>query len=121
MKMRSPSPRIIRSRQPKTFYGAATGTFYRSSQWFDPPDAEFKKSNYAILLLSPQAAVNEVLTEAIAQAKAIQQTRQTQPILIPIEITISVTSFFNFDLRDYLKQIPQDQWRSPADTSYLCW
>ena len=72
-----------------------------------------------ILLLSPLAAVSEMITEEVRIVKTLQNSPpNTLPRIIPLEINHCFT-LLNHDLRGYLQDLPLLKWRSPEDTPQL--
>jgi serine/threonine-protein kinase len=83
-------------------------------------DAELERSDYFLLLLSDQSAVSEMVTEEVRRAKRLRDSRANQrPIILPIRVNFPMNSPLNYDLRGYLQNIQQRQWKSPADTPVL--
>jgi len=84
--------------------------------WSQHFDAELKRCDYWVLLLSEQSAISEIVTEIVRWTKTqISHSQQKSPVIIPIWVD-SQSSSLNYDLYGYLNQIPQHEWRSPADT-----
>ncbi len=88
--------------------------------WFAHIDAELKQCDYFLLLLSPQAAVSEMVIEELRRAKELRDSRPNhKPVMLPIRVNCSLNEPLNHDLRSYLQGIGQREWTSPADTPIL--
>ena len=88
--------------------------------WIAQIDAELKLCDYFLLLLSPQAAVSEMVIEKLRRVKELCDSRQNQkPVVLAIRINCSLRAPLNHDLRSYLQGIGQCEWKSPADTPIL--
>jgi AAA-like domain/TIR domain/CHAT domain len=88
--------------------------------WSERIDRELEQCDYFLLLLSPQSATSEMVTEEVRRAKQLHDTRPGQkPILLPIRVNFPFSSPLNYDLRGYLQRIQQREWESPADTSVI--
>lgn len=88
------------------------------ANWPSRLDAELEQCDCFVLLLSPQAAVSEMVTEAVRRARELREKRtDSRPSILPIRFGMS--SQLNHDLRGYLQGIVQWEWRSPTDTQNL--
>ncbi|MEH2094757.1 AAA-like domain-containing protein [Nostoc sp.] len=85
--------------------------------WPQRIDTELERCDYFLLLLSPQSATSEMVTEEVRRAKQLQDLRpEHKPVILPIRVNFPLSSPLNYDLRGYLSQIQQREWKSPADT-----
>ncbi|MEH1964434.1 MAG: AAA-like domain-containing protein, partial [Nostoc sp.] len=85
--------------------------------WPQRIDKELERCDYLLLLLSPQSATSEMVTEEVRRAKQLQAFRpEYKPVILPIRVNFPLSSPLNYDLRGYLSQIQQREWKSPADT-----
>ena len=83
-------------------------------------DAELKKCDRLVLLLSENSATSEMMTEVIRRFKELHESgRDRQPAIFPILVNLPDSESLNYEQRSYLHSIPQREWRSPADTSRL--
>lgn len=83
-------------------------------------DSSLQQCDYFLLLLSPQAAVSEMVIEELQRAKQLSDTRQERPFMVlPIRVNCQPDMLLNHDLRNYLQDIHQREWYSPEDTSAL--
>jgi len=83
-------------------------------------DAELQQCDYFLLLLSPQAAVSEMVIEELRRARELRDGRtNSKPIILPIRVNCPPTLPLNHDLRGYLEGIVQREWNSPSDNSVL--
>lgn len=88
--------------------------------WAQRIRAELAQSDYLLLLLSPQSAISEMVTEEVRYAKARRdQPGSDRPVILPIRVQFPLEDPLNYDLRGYLQQIQQRQWQSEADTQAL--
>lgn len=88
--------------------------------WPQRVDSELEQCDYFLLLLSPQSAISEMVTEEVRRAKQLRDTRPTQkPIILPIRVGFPMDAPLNYDLRGYLQRIQQREWQSEADTPII--
>ncbi|MGG6265101.1 AAA-like domain-containing protein [Leptolyngbya sp. AN03gr2] len=88
--------------------------------WSDRIDTELQQCDYLLLLLSPQSAVSEMVTEEVRRARELRDTRdEKRPILLPIRVNFPFDSPLNYDLRGYLQRIQQREWKSELDTTKI--
>lgn len=88
--------------------------------WPQRIDAELERSDYFLLLLSEQSAVSEMVTEEVRRAKLLRDSRGDQrPMILPIRVNFPLNSPLNYDLRGYLQNIQQREWKSPLDTPMI--
>ena len=88
--------------------------------WPQRIDAELEQCDYFLLLLSPQSAVSEMVTEEVRRAKQLRDQRsEKRPKILPIRVNFPMSSPLNYDLRGYLQQIQQREWTSPEDTTKI--
>ena len=88
--------------------------------WAQRIREELAESDYLLLLLSPQSATSEMVTEEVRRAKALRTSRQDdRPVILPIRVQFPMDDPLNYDLRGYLQKIQQRQWNSDADTQTL--
>ncbi len=88
--------------------------------WAQRIDRELEKCDYFLLLLSPKSANSEMVTEEVRRAKQLQDLRpEHKPVILPIRVNFPFSSPLNYDLRGYLNQIQQREWKSFADTSKI--
>lgn len=101
----------------KTFM--AGESIRKEENWSQRLDSELKRCDYFLLLLSSQAAVSEMVTEVVRSAKALRDSHPNhKPAIVPIRLD-SQRLALNYELRGYLNQIQQHEWRSPADTPMI--
>jgi hypothetical protein len=82
--------------------------------------AELEKSDYFLLLLSPESIASEMVMEEMQRAKELQELRgQPRPILLPIRVNFPLSSPLTYRLRDYLDRIQQREWSGPDDTDAI--
>ena len=85
--------------------------------WARRIDDELEQCDYFLLLLSPQSATSEIVTEEVRRAKQLQDTRTCgKPTILPIRVNFPMDSPLNYDLRGYLQRIQQREWQSQEDT-----
>jgi hypothetical protein len=92
----------------------------RGEDWFTRINAQLKLCDYFLLLLSPQAAVSEMVIEELRRAKELRDSHPNhKPVLLPIRVNCPANEALNHDLRCYLQEIKQLEWKSSADTPIL--
>lgn len=85
--------------------------------WSQCIDQELEACDYFLLLLSPQSATSEMVTEEVRRAKELHDTRDSgRPLILPIRVNFPLSSPLNYDLRGYLTRLQQREWSSPDDT-----
>ncbi|NEP44085.1 MAG: TIR domain-containing protein, partial [Okeania sp. SIO2H7] len=88
--------------------------------WPERIEAELKKCDYLLLLLSEQSASSEMVAEEVRRAKELQDSNPNgKPRILPIRVDFPMSSPLNYNLYGYLNQIQQREWNSPADTPNL--
>ena len=89
-------------------------------KWTHRIDKELEQCDYFLLLLSPKSATSEMVTEEVRRAKQLADLRpQKKPVILPIRVNFPIDSPLNYDLRGYLNQIQQREWKSPADSQKI--
>lgn len=97
------------------------------SNWFTQVEASLRLCSVFLLLLSPQAAVSEMVLEELYQAKRLHGDAavgrrgqcQRKPLLLPIRVNCQGLPGLNHELQGLLQDIPQQAWNTPADTPGL--
>ncbi len=85
--------------------------------WPERINKEFERCDYFLLLLSETSATSEMVTEEVRKAKQLQDLRpEHKPVILPIRVNFPLSNPLNYDLRGYLSQIQQREWKSSADT-----
>lgn len=80
-------------------------------------ETALKQCDYFLLLLSPQSAVSEMVTEEVRRAREIYDAHPNhKPVIVPVRVGVLQ---LNHNLRGYLHGFQQWEWRSPADTPSL--
>lgn len=88
--------------------------------WPQRIDKELELCDYFLLLLSPQSASSEMVTEEVRRAKHLRDLRsERKPVILPIRVNFPWSEPLNYDLKGYLNQIQQREWNSLADTSRI--
>ncbi|MBL1175807.1 AAA-like domain-containing protein [Pantanalinema sp. GBBB05] len=86
-------------------------------RWLTQIYANLQQCDYFLLLLSPHAAVSEMVIEELRQVRLLQDSSNTRrPIVLPIRVGDLPNDRLNHDLRNYLQGIPLLDWYSPSDT-----
>ena len=86
--------------------------------WAECIDEQLELCDYFLLLLSPQSATSEMVTEEVRRVKELRDLRgKKRPVILPIRVNFPLGSPLNYDLRGYLSGIQQREWRSPLDTA----
>lgn len=85
--------------------------------WPQRIEQELQQCHYFLLLLSPQSAKSEMVTEEVRRVQELRDTHpEHQPAIVPIRVNFPMNSPLNYNLRGYLNRIQQREWNSPADT-----
>ena len=85
--------------------------------WSERIDRELEACDFFLLLLSPQSAASEMVTEEVRRAKELRDSREDKrPGILPIRLQFPMDAELNYDLRGYLNRIQQAKWESEADT-----
>lgn len=114
----------------KEFYGAlkdaghlpflAGESIQLGEGWTKRIHTELEQADYFLLLLSAQSATSEMVTEEVRKARELRDSRPAgNPIILPVRVNFPMNSSLNYDLRGYLNQIQQREWRSSADTPVI--
>ena len=88
--------------------------------WSERIDRELEACDFFLLLLSPQSAVSEMVTEEVRRAKELRDRREDKPPeVLPVRLQFPMDAELNYDLRGYLNRIQQTSWESVADTPLI--
>ncbi|MCL1467022.1 AAA-like domain-containing protein [Argonema galeatum] len=91
-----------------------------NSDWLSQIDFELEQCNYFLLLLSPEAAVSEMVIEELRRIKELHDTREdAKPIVLQLRIDCPPNLQLNHDLRSYLRGTRKRDWFSPDDTPII--
>ncbi|MBD2461195.1 AAA-like domain-containing protein [Oscillatoria sp. FACHB-1407] len=86
--------------------------------WLTHIDACLARCDFFILLLSPQAAVSEMVLEELRRVKELQsKSHRYHPIILPIQVNCPPEMPLNHDLQNYLRYVHQWVWQSPMDST----
>ncbi|MDX2214939.1 MAG: AAA-like domain-containing protein [Oculatellaceae cyanobacterium bins.114] len=86
-------------------------------EWLTHIDACLARCDFFILLLSPQAAVSEMVLEELRRVKELQsKSHRYHPIILPIQVNCPPEMPLNHDLQNYLSHVHQWVWQSPLDS-----
>ncbi|MEM9220611.1 MAG: AAA-like domain-containing protein [Cyanobacteria bacterium P01_F01_bin.150] len=95
----------------------AAASIELGDNWSSRIDQGLERCDYFVLLLSPQSAASEMVTEEVRRARELRDTRGTgTPKILPIRVNFPIDAPLNYDLRGYLNPIQQTFWESPNDT-----
>ncbi|MEX0270590.1 AAA-like domain-containing protein [Leptolyngbyaceae cyanobacterium UHCC 1019] len=95
-------------------------TPYNNQDWLKQIDHHLQQCDYFLLLLSPQAAVSEMVIEELERAKHLQGIRRNgKPAVLSIRVNCQPHTLLNHDLQAYLKDSPQREWHTSIDTADL--
>ncbi len=84
--------------------------------WFHRFAEEVEQCDCYVLLLSPQAAVSEVVTEEIRHVWELHHAHN-KPAILSIQVGLNVV--LNSDLCDHLAKFPSRKWTSADDTAAI--
>lgn len=92
--------------------------------WRERISTELRECDTFLLLLSSLSATSEMVTEEVKRAKAWGDERRERgeprrPVILPVRVQFPLDDSLNYELRGYLQQIQQREWRSEADTAGL--
>lgn len=91
-----------------------------NQQWLTQLEADLHQCDYFLLLLSPQAAVSEMVLEELQRATRLSQSRGDRPLtILPIRVNCNPNTLLTHDLQTFLQDIPQRIWNSQTDTPAL--
>jgi AAA-like domain/TIR domain len=91
-----------------------------NQDWLMQIDTSLQQCDYFLLLLSPQAAVSEMVIEELQRIKQINPADpKHQTVVLPIRVNCLPDIWLNHDLHNYLQGIDQYEWNSPSDTLLL--
>lgn len=88
--------------------------------WLAHLDTYLAQSDFFILLLSPQAAVSEMVLEELRQIEELRsKSHRYRPIILPIQVNCPPEMPLNHDLQNYLGNVHRWVWQSPSDTAMV--
>lgn len=88
--------------------------------WLTKIDLQLDQCDYFLLLLSPQAAVSEMVIEELRRAKELRDSRPNpKPIVLQLRINCPANLELNHDLRSYLHGNRKREWFSAKDTPFI--
>jgi hypothetical protein len=100
--------------------GAVYADRESAKDWLARVDFQLEKCEYFLLLLSGQSAVSEIVMEELRRLKELRDRRQNyNPIVLPIRVNYPTSIPLNHDLRNYISDTRQREWKSPNDTAAL--
>lgn len=104
-----------------TNLGASSpGSIQPAEDWLSQLDSQLKECDCFLLLLSPQAAVSEMVIEELQRARQLRDSRHnSKPVVLPIRVNFPPNLSLNHDLQSYLHGTVQNEWVSPADTARI--
>ncbi|MGI2904522.1 AAA-like domain-containing protein [Tolypothrix sp. VBCCA 56010] len=89
-------------------------------QWSQRIDRELQRCDYFLLLLSEKSANSEMVTREVQQVKRSRDLRSNRkPGILPIRVNFPLSAPLNYELRGYLNEIQQREWKSDADTRLI--
>jgi AAA-like domain/TIR domain len=89
------------------------------ANWVKEIQEALQRSDYLLVLLSPEAAVSEMVAEEVALARELAQQRDGTPIILPIRVRFPYTKPLPYHLSASLRTIHQESWSGPEDSSRL--
>jgi hypothetical protein len=89
-------------------------------KWSERIDRELQRCDYFLLLLSEKSANSEMVTREVQQVKQLRDLRSNRkPGILPIRVDFPLSAPLNYELRGYLNEIQQQEWKSDADTRLI--
>jgi len=108
---------------PLSFTNAVEGNStpdQAEGDWFAEINHKLQKSDYFLLLLSPESAVSEMAIEILRRVRELRDRQlNNQLTLLTIRVNCPANTILNHDLRGYLAEIKQREWNSFHDTPDL--
>lgn len=86
--------------------------------WVERIDEELKRCDYFLLLLSEQSASSDMVAGEVRTARELQD-KLGKPVILPVRINLPFDDPLNYELRSFLQNIQQRQWKSEADTPII--
>ena len=84
--------------------------------WAERIERELRRSDFLVLLLSPDSVESEMVVGEIETAQRLRK-EQGKPLILPVRL--AYTDPFPYPLSAYLNPINWALWKGPADTSRL--
>jgi Flp pilus assembly protein TadD len=86
-------------------------------KWSERIDRELQRCEYFLLLLSEKSSSSEMVTREVQQVKRLRDLRSNRkPVILPIRVNFPMSVPLNYELRGYLNEIQQREWKSDTDT-----
>lgn len=93
---------------------------HSTTDWLQQIEQNLANCNYFLLLLSPHAAVSEMVLEELRRFHELRGDRTKEsPLLLGVRMNLPSTFTLNHDLRTYLEQTYCWEWNAAADTPSL--
>ncbi len=90
------------------------------ANWPERIDQALREADYFVVLVSEAAAISDFVTEQVRRAWELRQIRpRKRPVIVPIRVGVDRRHPLNYDLRSYLSEFQQWEWRSEEDTPRL--
>lgn len=82
-------------------------------------ESDLQQCDYFLLLLSPQAALSEMVIEELQRVKSLNPLHTSAQAVLPIRVNCWPDMPLNHDLRNHLQGLYQYDWHDPSDTAQL--
>ncbi|EKQ66614.1 hypothetical protein OsccyDRAFT_4402 [Leptolyngbyaceae cyanobacterium JSC-12] len=90
------------------------------TDWLLQLESNLRQCDYFLVLLSPQAAVSEMVLEELQHAKKLSRDHRDRPLtILPIWVNCPLNLRLTHDLQTFLQDLPCYEWHSPTDTPPL--
>lgn len=88
--------------------------------WLIQLEANLHQCDYFLLLLSPQAAVSEMVLEELQHANQLSHNRRDRPLtIVPIWVNCPLDIRLTHDLQTFLRDWICYEWHTPTNTPHL--
>jgi len=89
------------------------------ADWVKEIREHLDKSDFLLLLLSPDAAKSEMVVEEVSIARELARRRDGVPVILPTRVQLPFSEPLPYCIAPYLREIHQEQWTSSDDTPRL--
>ena len=92
-------------------------TMLVGTRWTERIEAELRRSDFLIVLLSAESVHSEMVLEEVSTAHRLAEERRGRPVILPVRLAYREP--FRYPLSAYLNPISWAYWQSPEDTDRL--
>ena len=92
----------------------------KAKNWSQLWQQQLQNCDCLLLLLSHQLVSSELLIEELESLQELQKSSPSnKPMVVAIRVNWEANTAVNYQLRNYLQTILQQEWRSPRDTATI--